>query len=158
MNSTLLTQVAAMPPTELSKAPVDVLRKALDAATKEVTSAKNQLAHIEKAIDLRYAHQAKALRLAQGKDTGVVHFDDGDVRVTADLPKKVEWDQKQLAELIARIAAAGDKPAEFIETSYRVSETKYQAWQESLRAQFAPARTVTTGKAKYTLLNAGEVQ
>ncbi len=158
MSAQLLTQIAAMPPAELSKAPADVLQKALDAAMTELASAKNQLAHIEKAIDLRYAQQAKALRLAQGKDTGIVHFDDGDVRVSADLPKKVEWDQKQLAELIARISAAGDNPAEFVETAYRVSETKYQAWQESLKAQFAPARTVTTGKAKYTLLSAGEAK
>jgi len=147
MNRQLLGQVAAMPAIQLSEASPDLLQKALIAAMTEVTDAKKQLEHIERAIDMRYALQAKALRLAQGKDTGVVHFDDGNVRVTADLPKKVEWDQKQLAQLVARIAAAGDNPAEFIETSYRVSETKYQAWQDSLRSQFTPARTVNVGKA-----------
>jgi len=151
MNSLLPAQLAALPASQLSAAAPDVLQKALIAAMTEVTRAKKQLEHIENAIDLRYAQQAKALRLAQGKDTGVVHFDDGDVRVTADLPKKVEWDQKKLSELIARIAAAGDNPAEFIETSYRVSETKYLAWQESLRSQFTPARTVKVGKATYRL-------
>ena len=151
MNRQLLAQVAAMPAIQLSEASPDLLQKALIAAMTEVTDAKKQLEHIERAIDMRYALQAKALRLAQGKDTGVVHFDDGNVRVTADLPKKVEWDQKQLAGLVARIAAAGDNPAEFIETSYRVSETKYQAWQESLRSQFTPARTVKVGKASYRL-------
>ncbi len=151
MNSLILSQVLAMPVIQLSEASPDLLQKALIAAMTEVTDAKKQLEHIERAIDMRYALQAKALRLAQGKDTGVVHFDDGNVRVTADLPKKVEWDQKQLAALVARIAAAGDNPAEFIETSYRVSETKYQAWQESLRSQFTPARTVKVGKASYRL-------
>ena len=151
MNSQLLTQVAAMPTTQLSEVSPDVLQKALIAAMTEVTQAKKRLEHIEHALDLRYAHQAKALRLVEGKDTGVVHFDDGNVRVTADLPKKVEWDQKQLHELILRIASGGDNPAEFIETSYRVSETKYQAWQESLRSQFTPARTVKVGKASYRL-------
>ena len=126
MNRQLLAQVAAMPATQLSEASPDLLQKALIAAMTEVTDAKTQLEHIERAIDLRYAQQAKTLRLAQGKDTGVVHFDDGNVRVTADLPKKVDWDQKQLAQLVAHIAAAGDNPAEFIETSYRVSETKYR--------------------------------
>jgi len=151
MNSQFLTQVAAMSATQLSEASPNILQKALIAAMTEVTQAKKHLEHIEHAIDMRYAQQAKALRLAQGKDTGVVHFDDGNVRVTADLPKKVEWDQKLLAELVARIAAAGDNPTEFVETSYRVSETKYQAWQESLRTQFAPARTVKGGKATYRL-------
>jgi len=151
MNSQILSQVSAMPATQLSEASPDLLQKALIAAMTEVTQAKNQLEHIEHAIDMRYAQRAKSLRLAQGKDTGVVHFDDGNVRVTADLPKKVEWDQKQLHELILRIASSGDNPAEFIETSYRVSETKYQAWQESLRSQFTPARTVKVGKATYRL-------
>ncbi|MBL8450336.1 MAG: hypothetical protein JNM32_10495 [Dechloromonas sp.] len=151
MNSQILSQVSAMPATQLSEASPDLLQKALIAAMTEVTQAKKQLEHIEHAIDMRYAQRAKSLRLAQGKDTGVVHFDDGNVRVTADLPKKVEWDQKQLYELILRIASSGDNPAEFIETSYRVSETKYQAWQESLRSQFTPARTVKVGKATYRL-------
>lgn len=151
MNSQILSQVSAMPATQLSEASPELLQNALIAAMTEVTRIKKQLEHIEHALDMRYAQQAKSLRLAQGKDTGVVHFDDGNVRVTADQPKKVEWDQKQLAELNARIAAAGDNPAEFIETSYRVSETKYQAWQESLRSQFTPARTVKVGKATYRL-------
>jgi len=151
MNSQILSLVSAMPATQLSEASPDLLQKALIAAMTEVTQAKKQLEQIEHAIDMRYAQRAKSLRLAQGKDTGVVHFDDGNVRVTADLPKKVEWDQKQLHELILRIASSGDNPAEFIETSYRVSETKYQAWQESLRSQFTPARTVKVGKATYRL-------
>jgi len=151
MNSQILTQVVAMPATQLAEASPDILQKALVAAMTEVTQAKKHLEHIEHAIDVRYAQQAKALRLAQGKDTGVVHFDDGKVRVTADLPKKVEWDQKLLSELVARIAAAGDNPVEFVDTSYRVSETKYQAWQESLRSQFTPARTVKVGKPTYRL-------
>ena len=151
MNSQILSQVSAMRASQLSEASPDFLQQALIAATTEVADAKRQLEHIEQAIDMRYAQRAKSLRLAQGKDTGVVHFDDGNVRVTSDLPKKVEWDQKQLHELVLRIASGGDNPAEFIETSYRVSETKYQAWQESLRSQFTPARTVKVGKASYRL-------
>ena len=151
MNSQILSQVMATPATQLAEASPDLLQKALIAAMAEVTQAKKQLEHVEHALDLRYAQRAKALRLAHSKDTGVVHFDDGNVSVTADLPKRVEWDQKQLHELILRIASGGDNPAEFIETSYRVSETKYQAWQESLRSQFTPARTVKVGKATYRL-------
>ena len=86
MNNSLLTQVAAMPVTQLSHAAPDLLQQALISAMAQVTDAKKQLEHIEFALDLRYAQRAKALRLAQGKDTGVVHFDDGNVSVTADLP------------------------------------------------------------------------
>ena len=107
--------------------------------------------HIDRALDLKYADRAHQLRLAANKDTGVVHFDDGRVRVTADLPKKVEWDQALLANLDARIAANGDNPREFIDVSYRVSETKFSAWASALREQFIPARTVKVGKPSFRL-------
>ena len=71
--------------------------------------------------------------------------------LTADLPKKVEWDQALLANLDARIAANGDNPREFIDVSYRVSETKFSAWASALREQFIPARTVKVGKPSFRL-------
>ena len=89
--------------------------------------------------------------MAAGKDTGIVHFDDGHVRVTADLPKRVEWDQRRLAEVVRRIANGGENPAEYVEISYRVSETKFNAWPESLKSAFAPARTLKTGKPGFRL-------
>ena len=89
--------------------------------------------------------------MAAGKDTGIVHFDDGRVRVTAELPKRVEWDQKRLAEIVRRIAEGGEDPAEYVETAYRVSETKFNAWPESLKSAFAPARTLKTGKPGFRL-------
>ena len=80
-----------------------------------------------------------------------VHFDDGQVQVTADLPKKVEWDQKKLADLVRRMTANGDNPAEYVEISYRVSETKFNAWPETLKSAFTPARTLKTGKPGFRL-------
>jgi len=80
-----------------------------------------------------------------------VHFDDGDVRVTADLPKKVEWDQTRLADMTRRIAESGDDPRQYVEITYRVSETKFNAWPETLKSAFEAARTVKTGKPSYRL-------
>ena len=151
MNSQTLSQVSAMPVTQLSEASPDLLQKALIAAMTEVTRAKKQLEHIEHALDMRYAQRAKALRLAQGKDSGVVHFDDGEVSVTADLPKKVEWDQATVARLVANIVACGDDPSQYVEISYRISETKFNAWPDSLRKPFSAARTVKVGKPSYRL-------
>ena len=50
------------------------------------------------AIALRYADRAAAARRAEGKDTGTVRLDDGEVTVIADLPKKVDWDQAELGD------------------------------------------------------------
>ena len=102
-------------------------------------------------MEFKYAERARQLRLDAGKDTGVVHFDDGPVRITADLPKKVDWNQTQMADLVRRIAANGDKPSEYVEISYRVSETKFNAWPESLKSAFAPARTLKTGRPDFRL-------
>ncbi len=151
MSRTIPDQLLATPVSELANLASDSLFQVKNDAADLLAIAKALVEHIDRALDLKYVDRAHQLRLDANKDTGIVHFDDGNVRVTADLPKKVEWDQKQLAELVARIAAAGDNPAEFVETTYRVSETKYQAWQESLRSQFTPARTVKVGKASYRL-------
>ena len=85
-----------------------------------------------------------------------MHFDDGLVRVTADLTKKIEWDQTKLAAIVKRIAANGDNPGEYVEMSYRISETKFNAWPESLKSSFVAARTLKTGKADFRLALLGE--
>ena len=48
--------------------------------------------------------------------------------------------------------AAGDDPAEYVETSYRISERKYAAWPVSLRDGFEAARTVKAGKPTFRLV------
>lgn len=151
MNALTLDQVLAIPAGDLAEQSSDALFKLKNDATDRLTDAKTVVDHIERAIDLKYGDRAHRLRLEAGKDTGVVHFDDGHVRITADLPKKVEWDQARLADITRRIAANGDDPAQYVEISYRVSETKFSAWPESLKASFVQARTLKTGKSSFRL-------
>ena len=120
-------------------------------AADQLTKAKTIAEHIDSALDTKYAQRAQILRLAAGKDTGVVHFDDGRVRITADLPKKIEWDQKQLTDIVRRITASGEDPKQYVEIKYRVSETKFNAWPEVFRSTFSPARTLKTGKPDFRL-------
>ena len=144
-------QVLAIPASELAKQSSESLFQLKNDVADFLAVAKAIVDHVERALDFKYANQAHHLRLAAGKDTGVVHFDDGRVRITADLPKKIDWDQSRLAEITQRIAANGDDPAEYVEISYRVSEAKFSAWPESLKSAFAPARTLKTGKAGFRL-------
>ena len=144
-------QVLAMPAGDLALQTSESLFQLKNDAADLQALAKAVVDHLDRALDLKYSKQAHALRLAAGKDTGVVHFDDGHVQVTADLPKKVDWDQKKLADLVRRMTANGDNPAEYIEISYRVSETKFNAWPETLKSAFAPARTLKTGKPGFRL-------
>lgn len=144
-------QVLATPAGELAALQSEALFQLKNDAADLLSAAKAIVEHLERALDMKYADRAHALRMAAGKDTGVVHFDDGRVRVTADLPKRVEWDQRRLAEVVRRIANGGEDPAEYVEISYRVSETKFNAWPESLKSAFAPARTLKTGKPGFRL-------
>ena len=151
MNQLTPHQVLAMPAGDLALQASESLFQLKNDAADQQALAKAVVDHLDRALDLKYSKQAHALRLAAGKDTGVVHFDDGHVQVTADLPKKVEWDQKKLADLVRRMTANGDNPAEYVEISYRVSETKFNAWPETLKSAFAPARTLKTGKPGFRL-------
>ncbi|WP_288132450.1 hypothetical protein [Accumulibacter sp.] len=159
MSTATLHQLLATPAAELAEKSSEALFRIKSDAADLLAAAKTVVEHIDRAVDLKYAHRAHQLRRASSKDTGVVHFDDGAVRITADLPRKVEWDQPKLAEIARRIAASGDNPSEFLEISYRVSETKFNAWPESLRSAFAPARTAKTCKPSFRLaLLEGEIE
>ncbi len=151
MNRISPDEVLTTPAGELAALASESLFQLKNDAADLLSAAKAIVEHVDRALDLKYADRAKALRLAAGKDTGVVHFDDGHVRITTDLPKRVEWDQQRLAEIVRRIAEGGENPAEYVEIGYRVSETKFNAWPESMKGAFAPARTLKTGKPGFRL-------
>ena len=138
-----VAQIAALPQVQLQEAHTNLL--SLQTMVKAV------LERMHTALDQRYAESAKAARLASGRDFGVCHINDGELRVTVDLPKKVTWDQKQLSATAARIAAAGDKVSDYIDTDYSISESRFNNWPPALKDQFAQARTVKPGKATYRL-------
>lgn len=159
MSTDTLHHILATPASELAdQSSESLFRLKIDAADL-LAAAKTVVEHIDRAVDLKYAHRAHQLRMVAGKDTGVLHFDDDQVRVTADLPKKVEWDQKQLADITRRIAASGDDRSQYVDITYRISETKFNAWPDSLKSAFVPARTLRTGKPGFRLaLLKGEIE
>jgi hypothetical protein len=144
-------QILATPANVLMEQSAESLFHLKGNAADFLSMAKAVAERVDLALELKYAEDAQQLRRAAGKDTGVIHFDDGHVRITADLPKKVEWDQAKLADITRRIVASGDDPAQYVEISYRVSETKFGAWPESIKTAFAPARTLKTGKPGFRL-------
>ncbi|MFH0934540.1 MAG: hypothetical protein V1879_04985 [Pseudomonadota bacterium] len=156
MNHLTPDQILATPAGDLAQQSSDSLFQLKSISAELLAAAKAIVEHVDRALDLKYAERAHQMRLAAGKDTGVMHFDDGQVRITADLPKKVDWDQARLADITRRIAANGDDPAEYVDISYRVSETKFTAWPESLKTVFAPARTLKPGKPTFRLALLGE--
>lgn len=107
---------------------------------------------LEGTIALRYAGRAQDQRQSVGKDTGTVRFNDDNVTVVADLPKKVVWDQTTLSDLVEHIKGDGDDPTEYVDITFKVSERKYNAWPNHLKSAFQDARTVRTGKESFKLI------
>ena len=136
---------------EIADMPPDLLFALQEAAASETARIKRLKDRLEAALAQRYGAATEAERSAQGKTSGTVRIEDASVVVIADLPKKVAWEQDRLAAMAARIAAAGDDPAEYLEIAYRVSERRFGAWPEAMREGFAAARTETTGKPVFRL-------
>ena len=157
-NHIMLDDLRRMPVGEIAALPSDQLALLQEAADQALQRAQTVSDWLGGAIALKYRDRAEACRHHAGKDAGTIRFQDGPVTVIADLPKRIDWDQDQLAQIAANIAAAGEDPAEFIETTLKVSERKYTALPESWRKGFEPARTVRTSKPKFRLVLGGEVR
>jgi len=140
--------IAALPAEELARLQADA-----DAALRDAKSLRDWL---DGAIALKYGDRAAQARHEAGKDTGTVRFADGPVTVVTDLPKRVDWDQDKLAELVERIRAEGDDPDAYVDVSLKVPERKYTAWPPAIRSAFETARTVCTGKPTFRLVRDGE--
>ena len=146
-----VTQLAALAPQQLLEANtnLDVL----------VAWAKKTRIKLDTALDQRFGEMARAALRESGRDFGTAHVTDGPLRVTLDQPKKVTWDQKQLAAIAERITLAGERVQDYMDIDLSVSETRFNNWPPALKDQFAPARTVKAGKASFRLvMNDVEVQ
>jgi len=157
-NRPTLDAIRRMPNGQVLELPAEHLALLQADAREAVEAAKRMQDWIEGAIALRYQQRAAAARSAAGKDTGTVRFQDGEVEIVADLPKKVEWDQSRLADLAEQIRAGGEDPADYLEVSFKVPERAYAAWPERIRRAFEPARTVRTGKPTYRLTLLSEIE
>jgi hypothetical protein len=154
-NCPALQDLPDLPLQEIAALPAEMLGVLQHEAETALKRAKTIKARLDGALALKYEDRAAEARRAAGKDAGVVRFDDGDVTVVADLPKRVDWDQGRLAALVERIRASGENPADYVETSFKVSERSYGAWPPAIRATFEPARTVRTGQLGVQLLADG---
>ena len=157
-NHPTLEHIRTLPIGEIAALPAEHLAILQQDASASLKSAKTMAEWLDGAIAMRFADRAQTLRLESGKDTGTVRFEDDGVSVDADLPKRVDWDQSQLAALVERIRADGDDPSQYVDIAFKVPERKYSAWPNHIRTKFEPARTVKTGKPSITLSLTGDAR
>ena len=148
-NRLSLDALLMMPINDIAALPVEQLVLLHAEAAEAVAKARCLKDRLDSGIDVKYRDRAALLRHNAGKDTGTVRIADGDTVVIAELPKRVKWEQRRLAEITERIRAGGEDPADYVTTEFTVSERAYGAWPTTIRAVFEPARTVEPGKPAY---------
>ncbi|MBK8174777.1 MAG: hypothetical protein IPK66_05755 [Rhodospirillales bacterium] len=151
MNKVTLNQLRDWPPGKVAAQPIEILAALADSLTEMKAFVAAAEARLNAGLDVRFGDRARQLRAADDKDSGRVRLGDGVFVVVADLPKRVNWDQDKLAAVIARIRQSGDDPAEYVRTTYEVSERSYTAWPSAIRRLFEPARTVRLAKPRYVI-------
>ncbi|NDG18419.1 MAG: hypothetical protein EB117_09125 [Betaproteobacteria bacterium] len=93
----------------------------------------------------RREKEIQQLLKAKDEPFGDVKIVVGNREIKVNVPKKVSWEQKKLAEKRKLIIEAGDNPDVYIDTEYSVSETAYKKWPDDVREFFQDARTVSAG-------------
>lgn len=146
-----LEQLRQMPVGDIAVLPVQELAR----LQQEAAEAMGQIKLVNDLLDgifvRRFGERATTIRQESGKEFGIIRFQDGEVEIAMDVPKRPSWDQGKLARIVQAIRESGDDPAQYIETSFDVSERKYTAWPENIRRVFEVARTVKPGKASFKL-------
>lgn len=143
-----VADVAALSPQQLQD--LDLALADLQAWVKQAK------AKLDAALESRYGETARAALLTSGRNFGVTHLTDGALRVTYELPKRVSWDQQQLAAIAKRIAANGERVEDYLTVEFAVAESRWSGWPPVLKEQFAGARTVKAGKPSFRLAVAEE--
>ncbi|MBU9608223.1 hypothetical protein LGN12_13125 [Burkholderia multivorans] len=138
-----VAQLAALPAAQKAE-----IHRNLAEASEWLKSAR---AKFDAALDAAYGEQARAALRDSGRDFGTTHVSDGALRITFELPRRVSWDQAQLAAIARRIADAGEKVEDYLDVEFSVSESRFNNWPAALRSQFEAARTVKPGKPTFRL-------
>jgi hypothetical protein len=149
-NRITLEQAEHMPIGELIKLPTQHLILLLEDIAALNSRAKLLTDTFGGILREKFEARAVELRRAEGKDTGTVRFEDDEMIVIADLPKKVEWDQAKLRAVLETIKTwEGENPDDYISVELKVPEKKFTAWPASIKKLFEAARTVSPGKPSY---------
>ena len=136
-----LDSLTEQPPGVLDNLPIDVLANLKEQADTHLASASQMVAVLHGVFARRYA--------AGINGPGTTHRQDGGFDIKVTVPKRVDWDQGELASAVETIKGWGEDPAEYVDTKISVAERKYDAWPAAIRDLFEPARTVKAGKPKF---------
>lgn len=145
MNIVALRQVLTQTPADYAAGPADAYFEIVRQAEELQKLAKALDAFVHRTGELRYSERAKSMLRESGRDFGTVRIADEALRVKYEVSKRVQWDQKRLAEIAKRILASGEAVDSYLDVKLAVPESRFTNWPPALQQQFAAARTATPG-------------
>lgn len=139
-------------PAEIAELPPGVLNDLHWMLAEEAVILKRREAALHGAFERRWGAKAAEARLAEGKDTGSIHLQDGEYDVTITAPKRVKWDQAKLKAALDQIAQTDpDLARTYAKVTVAIEERKFEAAPTVYRELLSRARTVETGKTSFAL-------
>ncbi len=148
---TVLEEIGQIYLADLESQPLAELDRMLRLVASAEETARNYRQLLQSVMHHRFHERAQTLRTDAGKAAGTVRFEQDGFTVIADLPKRLEYDQRKLREAVQALQKWGEDPENYVSLEIKVSEAKYSAWPPAVRQLFEPARTLKTGKPTYKL-------
>ncbi len=106
MSSDLRT-ILDMRISDLSAKSGEELLKLVDSAEAQLVETQKIRDWLESAIAYKYVYKATSIRSELQQEFGFIHFEDGVVKVTSEIPKAITWDQKKLAAIAETLRNQG---------------------------------------------------
>ena len=146
-----LKAVINMPMSDLSAKSGDELLKLVDEAEALLEQATILREWLESAIACKYVYKATNLRAELQQEFGFVQFEDGQVKVTSEVPKASTWDQKKLSAIARMLREQGEDPESLMDVQYTIPDTRFDEWPEVIQNSFRPALSIRHGRPCYRL-------
>ncbi len=143
-----LSDLQNMPESALRALSPDILRLLQDDLKNRKVETELLVGRVNRAFELRYADTVEGERT---KETGRVRVRDGEYEAICDVDKKVTWDQKKLAAIVAQLKREGEDVSDYVETTIKVPERKFAVWPKRVKEIFEPARTEKAGSPKWSV-------
>lgn len=109
---------------------------------------KSLVEKFETALTTKYAEEARKKINEDNADFGTCKLQKGKYTVNVQMPKKVQWDQKILADIYSRNIPEAQN---LFRVSYNIYEKDYARLSPALLQLVEPARTTVYGKIKVTV-------
>lgn len=148
-NIPTLSDLDGMSPADLAGLSLETLAMLQDQAKAEADALKRRTALLDTTLADRFADHLNGF--------GKTRIEQDDHEVEIDRPKRVEWNDEQLAKVEEQLEQIGWDPFDFITIKRSVSEATYKALPTPMRPAFEAARTEKPGKPKFTIKKKGLV-